>query len=126
MKHEDLTHSIIGCGMKVHSQLGFGFQELHYQRALALEFNENGIAFSREVEMEIYYGEKLIGKRRVDFLVENKIVVELKARSQLEPAHFVQAMNYLEAMKLEIGLLINFGAKSLEFKRLHNKKMKSR
>ena len=123
MKYEELTHQIIGCAMKVHSVLGTGFQERIYQRALAIEFGLLGIAFEQEKEMDIYYGRIVIGKRRVDFFVEGEIMVEIKARTMLEDIHLAQAMNYLEAYDKEIGLLINFGAKSLEFKRVHNNKL---
>ena len=121
MKCQDLTHKIIGCAMTVHSALGNGFQEVIYQRALQLEFEYQGIAFEREKEMPIFYREKKIGTRRVDFFVDSIIMVELKALVKLEDVHLAQAMNYLEAYKMEIGLLINFGGKSLDFKRVHNK-----
>lgn len=123
MQHEELTGSIIGCAMTVHSTLGNGFQEVIYQRALAIEFLESGIGFSREHEMDIFYKDQKIGRRRVDFFVEEKVMVEIKAVIRLEDVHLAQAMNYLEAYGLEIGLLINFGAKSMEFKRVHNNKI---
>ncbi len=123
MKYEELTHKIIGCAMAVHQVLGNGFQEVIYQRALAIEMREQGLDFEREMEMSIFYRGHEIGTRRVDFFVENKIMVELKAVKQLEDVHLAQAMNYLEAYNMEIGLLINFGARSLEFKRLHNKRL---
>lgn len=123
-KHPDspLTREIIGCAMKVHSTLGNGFQELIYQRALEIELRDSGINFSREHEMPIYYKATEIGLRRVDFLIEGRISVELKAIISLERVHLAQAMNYLEAYNLETGLLINFGATSLQFKRLTNRK----
>jgi len=121
-KYSELTSKIIGCSMTVHKALGNGFQEVIYQRALEIEFTDNGISFSREHEMPIYYKQQQIGTRRVDFLVEGVVSVELKAITKLEDVHLAQALNYLEAYDLEIGLLINFGAKSLEFKRLINKK----
>lgn len=124
MKYEQLTHKIIGCAMEVHSVLGNGFQEVIYQRALAHEMGLQQLGFEREFEMPVIYKELRIGTRRVDFLVEEFISVEIKALIKLEDVHLAQAMNYLEAYNLEIGLLINFGAKSLEFKRLHNKKFK--
>jgi len=124
-KYEELTHRIIGCAMEVYSLLGNGFQEVIYQRCLAHEFRLNKIQFMRELEMPIHYKGQEVGTRRADFLVEDKIMVELKAITQLEDVHLAQALNYLEAYTLEIGLLINFGAKSLEFKRLYNKKYKS-
>ncbi len=123
MKYEDLTGKIIGCAMKVHSTLGNGFQEVIYQRALAIELKKQDLKFEREMEMSIYYDGVNIGKRRVDFFVEDFVMVELKATIKLEDVHLAQAMNYLEAYKMEIGLLINFGAKSLEFKRIHNNKL---
>lgn len=125
-KYSDLTSTIIGCAMTVHSELGNGFQEVIYQRALEIEMNHKDISFSREFEMPIYYKEQQIGTRRVDFLIENIISVELKALSKLEDVHLAQAINYLEAYDLEVGLLINFGSKSLQFKRLSNKSFKQK
>lgn len=124
-KYSELTSKIIGCAMTVHKTLGNGFQEVIYQRALEIEMRLAGISFSREFEMPIFYREEQIGTRRVDFLVEGIISVELKAISKLEDTNFAQAINYLEAYNLEIGLLINFGEMSLIFKRLTNKKYKS-
>jgi GxxExxY protein len=126
MLYEDLTRRIIAAAMKVHSTLGNGFQEVIYQRALEIEFPYHNLAFEREKEMSIYYRGHEIGTRRVDFFVEKLIMVELKAVIQLEDVHLAQAMNYLEAYKMEIGLLINFGAKSLQFKRVHNNKILNR
>ncbi len=120
MKHENLTHRIIGCAMKVHSTLGNGFQEVIYQRALAIEMEKQGLGFQREMNMTILYEGINIGIRRVDFFVEGNIMVELKAVIRLEDVHLAQAMNYCEAYNLPIGLLINFGAKSMEFKRVYN------
>ncbi len=120
MKHEELTHKIIGCAMKVHSTLGNGFQEVIYQRALAIEFQKQGISYQREMEMTIYYEGEDIGTRRVDFFVEENIMVELKAVINLEDEHLAQAMNYCQAYNMPIGLLINFGSKSLTFKRVYN------
>jgi len=125
-KYSELTSKIIGCAMTVHKTLGNGFQEVIYQRALEIEMQLADIAFSREFEMPIFYREQQIGTRRVDFLVESVISVELKAITKLEDVHFAQAINYLEAYNLEIGLLINFGETSLNFKRLTNKKYKSK
>lgn len=103
--------------MKVHAALGNGFQEVIYQRALAIQMEIEGLSFGREVEMPIYYCDKQIGSRRVDFFVEEKVMVELKALSKLEDLHFAQTINYLEAFKIEIGLLLNFGEKRLNFRR---------
>ena len=117
-KYSDITEKIIGCCMKVHNALGNGFQEVIYQRALAIELSKINLSFAREVEMPIFYSDHNIGTRRVDFLIDEKISVELKAVTKLENVHLAQALNYLEAYKLEIGLLINFGNTKLEFKRL--------
>ncbi|TNE78932.1 MAG: GxxExxY protein [Bacteroidetes bacterium] len=122
LKYSKETAEIIGCAMKVHSGLGNGFQEVIYQRALEIEFREAGITYSREFEMPIYYSGCQVGTRRVDFLVDNVISVELKAIISLEPVHYAQAINYLEAYDLEAGLLINFGAQKLEFKRFKDSK----
>ena len=124
-KYSELTAKIIGCAMKVHGALGNGFQEVIYQRALEIEFELHQISFSREHEMPIFYRDQRIGTRRVDFLVNDTISVELKAVTKLEDVHLAQAINYLEAYNLEIGLLINFGKRSLEFKRLANEKYKA-
>lgn len=119
-----LTHKIIGCAMKVHSALGSGFQEVIYQDSLEIEFAHENVLFVREKEMPIYYREFKVGTRRVDFFVDNLIMVELKAVIQLEDVHLAQAINYLEAYNIQTGLLINFGSQSLTFKRLYNKKYK--
>lgn len=122
MKYADITEKIIKSAFKVHSALGNGFQEVIYQRAMEIEMRKADLNFSREFEMPIYYDGIQIGTRRVDFLVEGMISVELKAIIQREKVHLAQAMNYLEAYNLEVGLLINFGANSLDFKRLTNRK----
>ncbi len=120
IKYQDITRKVIGCAMEVHSKLGNGFQEVVYQRALAIELKNQGLSFQREFEMTIYYKGVEVGKRRIDFFVEEKVMVELKAISKLENVHLAQAKNYLEAYNLEVGLLINFGDVSLGFKRVHN------
>jgi GxxExxY protein len=124
-RYSELTSKIIGCAITVHKALGNGFQEVIYQRALAIEMSLQGISFLREFEMPIFYRQQHIGTRRVDFFIEDCISVELKAVIKLEDVHFAQAINYLEAYNLEIGLLINFGETSFNFKRLTNKKFKS-
>ena len=126
MPHEEVTRRIIGAAMKVHGTMGNGFQEVIYQRALEIEMEDAGLKFSRELSMPIYYKGKNIGERRVDFFVEEKIMVELKAIIQLENVHLAQAKNYLEAYNMEVGLLINFGSISLQFKRLGNQKFVSK
>lgn len=123
-QESELTGKIIGCAMEVHKYFGNGFQEFIYQKALAIEMRDQGLSFSREHEMDIYYKGIYIGRRRVDFFVEDKIMLELKAVIELEDVHLAQAINYLEAYKKEIGLLINFGSKSLTFKRLMKKTRK--
>ena len=123
-KYSALTARIIKSAMTVHSTLGNGFQEVIYQRALAIEMMEDALTYERKCEIAIFYKEKEIGSRRVDFLVEGKVSVELKALTKLEPVHYAQAINYLEAFKLEVGLLLNFGATSLEFKRFSNHKFR--
>lgn len=121
-KYGDITEKFIGAGFRVHNGLGNGFQEVIYQRALELELKMHSLEFVREFEMPIHYLDQQIGTRRVDFLVNGNISVELKAVIKLEDAHLAQAMNYLEVYNLEIGLLINFGSKRLEFHRFTNKK----
>jgi GxxExxY protein len=122
MIYQELTHKIIGCAMKVHSTLGNGFQEVIYQRAMAIEMRMQGLEFAREMEMAIYYEGEEIGTRRVDFVVEGKIMVELKAIIELNDSNLNQCRNYLEAYNLPVGLLINFGSNSLQYKRIYNTK----
>jgi GxxExxY protein len=122
-KHSALTEKIIGCAMKVHSTLGNGFQEVIYQRCMAIEMSKQGLSFEREKEMPIFYEGQSVGTRRVDFFVQGCIMVELKALTSLEDVHLAQTINYLESYQMEVGLLINFGARSLEFKRVQNKKI---
>ena len=113
----DITGKIISCAQKVHRFLGNGFQEVIYQRALQIEFEKEKLKFQREKEMDIFYEDALIGNRRVDFLVDQDIMVELKAITKLEDVNVAQLINYIEAYKVKVGLLINFGARSLEVKR---------
>ena len=119
-KYADITQKIIGASFEVHKFLGNGFQEVIYQRALAYELGQAGLSFAREIEQHIFYKDlpEPIGTRRADFVVEDKVLVELKAVIQLEDVHLAQALNYLKVYKLEVGLLINFGSKSMTFKRL--------
>lgn len=123
MKYSELTGKVIGCAMEVHKTLGCGFQELIYQRALAIELQHHSVSYAREVEIPLFYRERPIGTRRVDFMINDFLLVELKAVAKLEDAHLAQAINYLEAFKLEVCLLINFGAPSMEFRRLENRKL---
>jgi GxxExxY protein len=124
-KYKEITEKIIGAAMRVHAALGNGFQEVIYQRALAIEFRRIGLSFVREFNMKVYYLGEEVGERRVDFFVEEKIMVELKAIIKLESVNFTQARNYLEAYNLEVGLLLNFGSISLEYKRIENPKFKA-
>jgi GxxExxY protein len=119
-----LTHKIIGCAMEVHKSLGNGFQEVIYQRALAIEFSLQKIDFQRELEMLLHYKGENIGTRRVDFFIENQVMVEIKALEKLEGVHKAQAINYCEAYNIADGLLINFGSQSLQFHRVYNRKLK--
>ncbi len=119
---DPLTYKIIGCAQRVHSILGNGFQEVIYQRALAIELHKANLNFQRELEMPIYYDEQEIGTRRVDFLIEDEVLAELKALTELEDVHLAQGLNYLVAYKLDKGLLINFGGRSLQVKRLRHPK----
>jgi GxxExxY protein len=121
-KFKEITEKIIGSAMKVHCALGNGFQEIISQRALEIEMVDAGLHFAREFSMPVYYKNQQIGERRVDFFVEEKIMVEIKAIILLENVHLAQAKNYLEAYNIQIGLLINFGSISLQFKRLENQK----
>jgi GxxExxY protein len=121
----DCTSKVIGCAMMVHSTLGNGFQEVIYQRALEIEMKGAGLDFTREFEMPIFYKGELVGTRRADFFVDREVMVEIKAIIELEDVHLAQAINYLEAYNVKTGLLINFGSKSLTFKRVANKKFKT-
>ncbi len=123
MLYKEITEKIIAASINVHSTLGNGFQEVIYQRALEIEMTSMQLSFEREKELPIFYKNIQVGTRRVDFLVENKIMVELKGTIELSNTNLAQAINYLEAYKVEIGLLINFGAPSLQFKRVHNNKL---
>ncbi len=123
---DKLTHKIIGCAMQVHRTLGNGFQEVIYQRALAIEFQYQNIEFKREMEMNIKYRGHDIGTRRVDFFIENCVMLEIKAVEKLENVHKTQAINYCEAYHIADGLLINFGGQSLDFKRVYNKRLRDK
>jgi GxxExxY protein len=122
MEINEITHKVIGCAMQVHSIIGNGFQEIIYQRALAIEMALQGLVFEPEKEMYISYKDEQIGMRRVDFYIENCIMLEIKATEKIEDIHKNQAINYLEVFNIADGLLINFGGNSLEFKRVYNKK----
>lgn len=122
MTLEELTYTINGCAMKVHNTLGNGFQEVIYQRCLAIELQKAGLEFGREIEQTIYYEGIEVGTRRADFVVEGQVIVELKALISLEDVHLAQAKNYVVAYDFPIGLLINFGATSLQFKKIFNPK----
>jgi GxxExxY protein len=121
MNSEDITYKIIGCAMKVHNTLGNGFQEVIYQRCLAIELERAGLSFEREKEQVIFYDGINVGSRRADFVVEDSILVELKALIELEDVHLAQAKNYVAAYNFKVGLLINFGSISLQYKKVFNK-----
>ena len=122
--YSDITEKIIGCAFKVHNKLGNGFREEIYQRCLAIEFDKIGLSYSREIEIPIFYDGVKVGSRRADFVIEGKIILETKAIKKLENDDWAQSINYLEAFNYEVGLLINFGSKSLEYKRFINSKKK--
>lgn len=122
-KYAEITEKVIGCAITVHNYFGSGFQEAIYQKALEVELTKSGINFIREMPMPIYYGDIQIGFRRVDFFVEDKIMVELKALDELQGIHFTQAINYLHIYNAEVGLLLNFGSPRLEFKRVYNQRL---
>lgn len=122
---DDLTYKVIGCAMKVHSTLGNGFQEVIYQRCLAIELEKANIKFLREVDQPIYYDNIAVGTRRADFVVEEKILVELKAVIRLEDVHLAQIKNYQVAYDFDIGLLLNFGSASLEYRRIYHPRLKN-
>jgi len=113
---EMLIKTIIGLAMKVHRELGMGFLEAIYANALAFELAEAGIAFEREKRIPVYYRGHIMGDFIADLVVQGIIVVELKSVEGLLTAHSVQLVNYLSATRLDLGLLLNFGAKSLQFK----------
>lgn len=125
MIKDDLTYKIIGCAMNVHNELGNGFQEVIYQRCLALELKQTGIEYKREINQRIFYKGVEVGTRRADFIIEKNIIVELKAVINLEDIHLAQAKNYVIAYNFDIGLLINFGAVSLQYKRIFHPRLKS-
>ena len=122
MTLDQITYKINGCAMKVHNTLGNGFQEVIYQRCLAIELEKAGLGYAREQEHVIYYEGIEVGTRRADFVVEDQVIVELKALVQLEDVHLAQAKNYVVAYDKPIGLLINFGGRSLQFKKIYNPK----
>lgn len=123
LPYKELTHKIIGCAMEVHRVLGPGFQEYIYQRALAVEMKGVGIKFEEEFELSIHYKGNKIGLRRVDFWIDNTVSLEIKAKSEIDNSHMAQAINYIQASNVSTGLLINFGATSLQFKRIHNRNL---
>jgi GxxExxY protein len=123
MTLDEITYKINGCAMKIHNTLGNGFQEVIYQRCLAIELKRAGLTFEREKEQTIYYDGFDVGTRRADFVVENQVIVELKAITNLENVHLAQAKNYVVAYNFPVGLLINFGATSLQFKKVYNNRL---
>lgn len=124
--HSDITGKIIKCAINAHNKLGCGFQEIIYQRAMKIEMEKEKLEFVSECEMDIYYDGEVIGSRRADFFIEDKVMVELKAITEIEEINKNQIINYLEIYKIDVGLLINFGNKRLEFKRFINEKNNQR
>jgi GxxExxY protein len=124
--YSDITEKIIGCAMKVHSYFGLGFPEIIYKRGLMLEFDKVGLRYNNEVEKDIWYHNQLIGKRRLDLIVEEKVLIELKAVAEVDDKTFNQITNYLNVFDIEVGLLLNFGMKSLQFKRFANTRKNQR
>jgi len=120
LKYHDITEKLIGCAMKVHRHFGLGFPEIVYKRALIIELKKIGLRFKQEIERDIMYDDQLIYKRRLDLIVEDVVLVELKAITEVDNGDYNQILNYLRVFRLEVGLLINFGAPSLQFKRLIN------
>lgn len=125
MDKDPITYKIIGCAMKIHNTLGNGFQEVIYQRCLQIEMERAGLNFGREVEQEIFYEDIKVGTRRADFIVENQVIVELKAMINLEDVHLAQAKNYVVAYNFPKGLLISFGSLSLQYKLIFNPRLNS-
>ena len=117
MEDHELTEKIIGCAMKVHTVLGPGFLESVYQKALAHELQKAGLKVECEKAIAVYYDGVAVGEFSSDMLVEGRVMLELKANQSLAPANEVQLVNYLTATGIETGLLLNFGAERLEFKR---------
>ena len=119
-KYADITEKIIGCAMKVHSWFGPGFPEIIYQRSLMVELRKAGLKCESEVERQVFYADTLVGKRKLDIIVEEKVLIEMKALSELDAASLNKTLNYLKVFKMEVGLLLNFGTPSLQFKRFVN------
>jgi len=117
MKHEEITHKIIGCAYQVYNQLGFGFLESVYKKAMVIELSKNNLKTEEEKSLKVYCDDEVIGEFIVDLFVEEEIVIELKSVENLIKAHEVQLVNYLNGLKQEIGLLINFGPERVEVKR---------
>lgn len=126
LPYETITHQIIGCAMRVHSFYGLGFPEVIYKRSLLIELEDKNLRYRSEIEKDIYYSGKFVGKRRLELIVDDKISVEIKAIKELENSHYKQVLNYLNVFDLEVGLLINFGAESLQFKRLIRSKQSAK
>ena len=117
MEYEELTRKIIGCAYKVFNQLGFGFLESVYRKAMVIELEKAGLKVDEERPLEVYYDDIVVGKFSLDLFVEDTIVVELKSVQRLLIEHEVQLVNYLKGVKRDIGLLVNFGPSGVEVKR---------
>lgn len=121
MKHGKITHKIIGSAYKAFNTLGFGFLESIYKKAMVVEFNNLGLYYEVEKPLKVHYENQIIGDFYIDLFVENEIIVELKSVQALAKEHEVQLVNYLNGMKIDLGLLINFGPTSVEVKRKYRK-----
>jgi GxxExxY protein len=117
MEHEELTHKIIGCAYRVFNQLGFGFLESIYRKSMVIEFSKVGLKVEEEKALQVYYDNIVVGNFSVDLFVEDEIIVELKSVQNLAKEHEVQLVNYLNGLKKEIGILINFGPTRVDVKR---------
>jgi len=121
MKHEEITHKIIGAAYKVFNILGFGFLESVYKKAMIIELIKSGLNVEAEKPLKVYYDEQIVGEFYVDLFIEDEIVVELKSVKSIAKEHEVQLVNYLNGLKKDIGLLINFGPSGVEIKRKYRK-----
>lgn len=118
--YPDLSYKIVGAAFSVYNALGSGHNEKYYQRALAEEFKSTGLSFKSEVHYPIQYKEKVIGRNFLDFLVEDKVIVETKKRNNFSTRHIAQVLEYLEISNLQLAIIINFGAQGVTYKRIIN------
>ena len=121
MEHEEITHKIIGAAYQVFNELGFGFLESVYQKAMLIELEKDALFVESEKPVEVYYDGQIVGNYFVDLFVEDNVIVELKSVHNISKQHEVQLVNYLNGLRKEIGLLINFGPSGVEVKRKYRK-----